>query len=331
MKEQFDVLKVPKEEGERWLQEVKIKGVLDPERNIESKDGFLLIPVIRGGNTDSYELESREEKKTPFDKVVDRMSIDDGLIPLLPSRWEAIGDVLLIKLDGSLMRYKEEIGKAYAEVLGMKTVLLQGRISGRKREPKTEIVYGNDTETVHLENGIKYKMDVAMIMFSSGNIDERIRTADIDVHGETIVDMFAGIGYFSLPFAVHGGASEIHSLEINPTAHHYLQENVKINEVEDIVHPWLGDNQDFSLEQEADRVMMGYLHDTHKYLPKAVDFLGSKGIIHYHSLCEDTEYPQKLNDEIEGAVDPDHTIIQHKMIKSYAPHIYHAVTDIRVG
>ncbi|MFO7991414.1 MAG: class I SAM-dependent methyltransferase family protein [Thermoplasmata archaeon] len=331
MKDVFDVLKVPKDEGEKKLQEVKTRGILDPNRKIEHDSGFLFIPVIKGGNTGSYELEKREGQKTPFDKVVDDVEIDDKLIPLLPSRWEAIGDVLLIKLDEPLIQYKGEVGRAYAETLDMKTVLLQGRISGKKREPKTEIIYGRDTETVHTENAIKYKMDVAKVMFSSGNVDERIRMGGLDVQGEIVVDMFSGIGYFSLPLAVYGRALDIHSLEINPTAYHYLQENVHINNVEDVVHPWLGDNRDFSLEQNADRVVMGYLHDTHKYLPKALEFLGGRGMIHYHSLCKDIEYPQKLDDEIKGSIDLDCSVSQHKIIKSYAPHIYHTVTDIRVG
>ena len=138
-----------------------------------------------------------------------------------------------------------------------------------KRKPIVEPIYGDKNETIHLENGIRYKLDVTKIMFSSGNIDERISMGEIVKEGEKIIDMFAGIGYFTLPMAVYGNPEVIHSIEINPVAFSYLKENIELNDVKNIVNPWLGNNQDFSKSDTADRVVMGYLHENWKYLPKA--------------------------------------------------------------
>ena len=77
-------------------------------------------------------------------------------------------------------------------------------------------------------------------MWSKGNTTERKRMSTISDKGETVVDMFAGIGYFSIPMAVHSKPSKIYSIEINPISYGYLCENVYLNKVEDIVRAYIG-------------------------------------------------------------------------------------------
>lgn len=91
----------------------------------------------------------------------------------------------------------------------------KGHIHGETRKPDYELLYGNDTITVHVENGVKYKLDVARIMFSPANVKERVRMAEVAKPGELVVDMFAGIGHLSLPMTVHKGARVI-AIEKDP-------------------------------------------------------------------------------------------------------------------
>ena len=77
--------------------------------------------------------------------------------------------------------------------------------------------------------------------------------------GEIVVDMFAGIGYFSIPMAVHSKPEKIVSIEINPESFNYLKENLRLNRVEDIISPVLGDCSTAAPEGIADRVIMGYM------------------------------------------------------------------------
>ncbi len=324
------VIRVPKEKGQQKLEELKEKKKLDPTRSIREEEKELVIPVKRGGDGLATDMSKREKKRTPFQQIKDELGLKEEKKERLPDRWEKIGDVLFIKLPEDLYPKKEDIAKTYAEALDAKTVMLQGSIEGKMREPKVEKIYGEETETVHLENEVKYKLDTAELMFSSGNIDERVRMAETVQNEEVVVDMFAGIGYFSLPMAVHGDPKKIYSLEINPTSFRYLKENISLNGVEDTVIPWKGDNRDFNFTG-ADRIVMGYLHDTWKYLDKAVEFLEGSGIIHYHTRSLDSEYPEDVEKELAENLKEDHELLKMKKIKSYAPHIFHVVADIRIN
>ena len=111
--------------------------------------------------------------KTPLYQLKKLLSneIPSELICYLPDKWEKIGNVVIIKLNKNLRKYQEKIGKRYAEILHCKTVLNDvGGISGAYRKPKVEILYGSkNTETIHKENDISYKLDPQKVMFSSGN------------------------------------------------------------------------------------------------------------------------------------------------------------------
>ena len=277
--------------------------------------------------------------ETPLSKIKKSLSneIPLELTNYLPEKWEKIGDIVIIKLNEKLRNYGGKIGKTYAEILCCKTVLNDvGGISGIYREPNVEILYGcENTETIHKENGIKYKLDVQKIMFSSGNMDERLRMAKISNKNETVVDLFAGIGYFTLPMAVYSKPKKIFSCEINPVAYRYLCKNIVLNHVTSIVEPLLGDNRTTAPKNVAERVVMGYIEDTDRFLPVAFDCLKNcTGYIHYHDVCPNELLPERSFRRIQetaGKHKRNIDLLTCRVIKSYAPGVSHVVLDIRVG
>ena len=277
--------------------------------------------------------------ETPLSKIKKSLSneIPLELTNYLPEKWEKIGDIVIIKLNEKLRNYRGKIGKTYAKILCCKTVLNDvGGISGIYREPNVEILYGcENTETIHKENGIKYKLDVQKIMFSSGNMDERLRMAKISNKNETVVDLFAGIGYFTLPMAVYSKPKKIFSCEINPVAYEYLCKNIVLNHVTSIVEPLFGDNRLIAPKNVAERVVMGYIEDTERFLPVAFDCLKNcTGYIHYHDVCPNELLPERSFrsiQEIAGKYKRNVDLLICRVIKSYAPSVSHVVFDIRVG
>jgi len=277
--------------------------------------------------------------ETPLNKIKEKLSKDipSNLLNGVPNKWEKIGDVAVVRLSDDFERYKENIGKTYAEILDCKTVLNDvGGISGELREPNVEVIYGsNETETIHKENGVRYKLDPQRVMFSSGNMDERIRMANISNKNEIVVDLFAGIGYFILPMAVHSKPQKIFACEKNKIAFDYLVQNIALNNVNSIVEPLFGDNREIAPENIADRVIMGYIGGTESFLPIAIKSLkDKKGTIHFHEKYSDSLIPNKpLNsiEKIANELDRKIRLIQYKKVKSYAPGISHFVFDISVG
>jgi len=276
--------------------------------------------------------------KPLFDKIKKNLSkeIPSEMISKIPDKWEKIGDIGIIKLDPELNRYSKIIGKYYSEILGCKTILNDiGGIKGTYRKPITKVIFGsNKTETIHKENQIRFKLDPKKIMFSSGNMDERLRMATISNIKEVVVDMFAGIGYFTLPMAVYSRPKKIFACEINPISYNYLCENIILNNVTDIVEPLKGDNRLVAPKNVADRVILGYFENTSKFLKTALDCLkGYKGIIHYHVKISDKDLQKKqlkivkqINEKDNGSAN----IINKQHIKSYAPGISHYVFDIGI-
>ena len=277
--------------------------------------------------------------ETPFDEIKKLLSTELPLelISKIPDKWEKIGDVVIIKLPKELKKYKKQIGKTYTDILNCKTALEDvSGISGIYRKPNVEIIYGKkDTETIHKENNIRYKLDSQKIMFSSGNMDERIRMANISNSKETVVDLFAGIGYFTLPMAVYSKPKKIYACEINPIAYKYLCDNIVLNNVTDIVQPLFGDNKETTPKNIADRIIMGYIEDTHKFLQTAINCLKNKtGIIHYHEVCPDELFPDRPLKHIHKASERNGRkakLLKYKNIKSYAPGVSHYVLDIKIG
>lgn len=65
-----------------------------------------------------------------------------------------------------------------------------------------EILVGVNGWVDHCENGVIYSFDATKCMFSWGNLSEKLRMGKLDCKEEVIVDLFTGIGYFTLPFLV---------------------------------------------------------------------------------------------------------------------------------
>jgi len=259
-------------------------------------------------------------------------TLSPELVSLLPKHWAQLGDVLILPLREELLPYKKEIAKVYAEVLGVKTVLRKGRIGGEFRETNYEIIYGSDPITIHKENGVLYKLDASKVMFSPANVKERVRMASIAKPNELVVDMFAGIGHLSLPIAKHCKAKVI-AIEKSPYTFRFLVENIELNKVQDRMAAYNIDNREFKGENIADRILMGYVVKTHKFIPKALEIAKDEAIIHYHNTVPERlmpEEPFRTFQETAKEYNYGAELLESRIIKRYAPGVWHVVLDIRV-
>ncbi len=324
-------VRVRENEAETVRKELLSEGVLDKTRKLVKKNGFIEIPVTDFCGRLAQVEQEKPEFYIPKKKLADILDISGYEKKLLPSGWQIVGDVIIITLHEELEIRKKDIADALLSMYpGCSTVLLDRGISGRMRKPQREIIAGDKTETIHRENGCQFRLDAMQIMYSQGNLAERKRMSALG-KGEVVVDMFAGIGYFSIPMAVHSRPARIFAIEINPVSAGYLRENIRLNRVENIIEPVEGDCALVAPQGIADRVIMGYL-DAYPYLEHGIRALKPGGIMHYHeAVPEAVEHrPVGRIVEVVGYLGRKAEIIEVRRIKKYSPGVWHVVVDAKI-
>ncbi|MGC9133059.1 MAG: class I SAM-dependent methyltransferase [Nanopusillaceae archaeon] len=160
--------------------------------------------------------------------------------------YDIIGDIAVIKKP---LKYSEEeyVKKILEKYRFIKTILLQETdVLPPYRVPKYKILYGeNKTETINIEYGLKFKVDVGRSYYSSRLANERYRIAKEVKEGEEVLVMFSGVNVYPIYISKFSKAKIIYSIELNPFAVKYGLENVKLNKVNNIV-TILGDVRDIS-------------------------------------------------------------------------------------
>ena len=240
-------------------------------------------------------------------------------------KYKKIGNILILDKNYS---YDNLGSLAYKH--NVKTIMKIDHIEGIKRKPVYQVLWGENTQTINKENGCLFKLDLAKVMWSKGNVAERLRVAREVLDGERVIDMFAGIGYFSIPIAVHSNASEVISIEINPDSYEFLCENIKLNKVDNIT-PILGDCLNETPKYMADRIIMGYVKTTHHFLKTAINSLNKGGVIHYHeTVPEKLINTRPLQRIISNASNRDVELLKINKIKKFSPGVLHVVVDVRI-
>jgi tRNA wybutosine-synthesizing protein 2 len=166
-------LKIDRREAQEVISNLLRHGLVDRSKRIIEVDESVLIPLIsdsRGGVEDGeiVQVEDSGPRKScrPIQRIRDMLGIPAELKSRVPQKWELIGDVLIFKMDPSLKAHAKEISKIYASVLGAKSVFEDvGGIRNEFRKPELLRLWGIDARTVHIENGIIYKLDASDVLF----------------------------------------------------------------------------------------------------------------------------------------------------------------------
>jgi tRNA wybutosine-synthesizing protein 2 len=252
----------------------------------------------------------------------------------LPDGYQRLGRVLVVRLPETIREHFRAIGEAYRSELDVGAVLRRaGETQGELRIPHFELIAGEDSRTEVVEYGIRYRLDAQRVLFARGNRAERHRAGTLTRPGEVVADLFAGIGYFCLPVAVHGRAAQVWAIEKNPVSFEYLLENVRRNHVGGRVTCIRGDNREANLPLRTfDRVFLGYLPSSVPWISRALDLLrASGGSVHVHLVVGRRDGYSTAEAEVAAASERAGgrvEALQSRVVKPYGPGREHVVVDL---
>ena len=230
----------------------------------------------------------------------------------------------------------EEIMKKHKNI---KSVLR--KVSERKGELRLreyELIAGDkNTEVVHKEYGYCLKLDPQKVYFSPREATERQRIAEQVKPNEDVLVMFSGVCPYPLAIVKkQPKVRKILAVEINPDAHRYAEENVKLNKVEGKVFPILGDVKEVCPKYygKFDRVVMPLPLGAESFLDIAIKCLKLEGgIIHFYNWgSEDDLYSRalKLIEKNVKKLKKRFEILDKRKVLPYAPKKYKVCIDFKV-
>ena len=256
----------------------------------------------------------------------------------LVSAFDQIGDIIIVRIPDSLISKKKVIGKALLQqVKTAKSVFYQSSpVEGDFRTRNLELIEGErKTETEYKENGCVFIVDVEKAFFSPRLSTERERISNLVNDGDVIINMFGGVGMFSI-LAAKKKSCTVYNIDINPVASKLCEENINLNKLKGKVISLNGDATKIikeKLQDKANRVLMLLPERSDEFLDTAISSLKKHGIIHYYSHihAEKKQDAPKLSEEhflninkVQGIV------LTSRVVRPVGPRFYQTVVDIEI-
>lgn len=327
-------IKVLKKKGEPIRRLLLEADLLDNSSCIDSEGDYLLIPLTR-------KPEENELKELPgdfeltdheFKEQKDQLKLED-LLDVVP-HFEVVGDIALIEDD---VPKPEKVAYAIMKVKkNVKTVLAAlSPVEGEFRTRRFRTVAGEErTSTIHREYGSRFYIDLERAYFTPRLATERSRILEQVMEGQTVVDMFAGVGPYSIMLARKNPEIRVVAIDKNPDAIEFLRRNIELNSVSNVE----AIEGDANLEAEkcagiADHVIMNLPHNANEFLDAAIKLCASRAIIHYYDITPEDDLFESSMKLIEEAAKRAGRVIEpveSRVVRSYAPHQFNVCIEVRV-
>lgn len=328
-------IRIPRDQGERIRKLLVELGAFDRSRRIISDESHVYLPVLEMDESEKAKLdlaadmaavelewveldfEPEERRPSPEDVLGFRPSYEVvGDIAIVePERAEAVADVLL-----SICKPVRAVIAPVSDVEGEFRTRRFRHVAGERR-----------TVTLHREHGLRYRVDLENAYFTPRLGTERLRIARLVRPGDNILDMFAGVGPFSLLLAKRG--ARVIAIDKNPAAVFLLRENARLNKVKEI-EILEGDAAALALryEKTADHVIMNLPQTASQFLVPAMRAARPGGIVHYYAIApeEDLYKDEALIKKTADDLGTSAEILYRGVVRSYAPRRYNVVMDILI-
>lgn len=348
-------IKVSKSQGEKTIRLVTKFGLADKSLVIQREEEALCIPLVR--EPEGIELATLRsqipkfilitaafsEKQLPVETLTQALQdkLPPDLLANIPQAFDIIGDIVVIDIPPQLKPYQNLIGEAILQTQkNIQTVLAKaGDISGVYRIREYAFIAGeHKTRTIHREFGCQYHVDVAKAYFSPRLSHEHERVASLVQAGETVVDLFAGVGPFSVLIGKRNPKAKVYAVDLNPDAVELLKVNVRVNRVENRVFPILSDAREIAstkLKGSADRVIMNLPETAIDFVDAACQAIKPEGgVIHFYAFIRSPDTTENLKQCFSEAVEKNgrkvESFLYAKSIRETAPFESQIVLDAKI-
>src|SRR5213594_1922162 len=274
--------------GEEIRLRLQASGVLRKELRISRAGDILYIPVTAPPGLPYRILEREFQPGFPVIRNFrDLVEVPPNLRPLLPKAFDAIGDIVVVRLPDELREFERAVGEAIMRWNPkVRTVAVDEGVKGELRVRKVRVVAGEGkTRTEHVEFGLRYLVDVERAYFSPRLGSERWRVAQQARPGEVVVDMFAGVGPYAILIARTRKPKAVHAIDANPAAVELLRENVRRNRADVLVHEGRGPDVLREL-RPVDRIVMDLPQSGAEFLLNAAAAVRDGGVVNFYTIAE---------------------------------------------
>ena len=253
--------------------------------------------------------------------------------------FDQIGEIIILRIPESLLLKKKMIGKVLLEkVKTAKSVFYQSSpVEGDYRIRQLELLAGEDsTQTEYKEHGCRFMVDVEKTFFSPRLSTERQRIADLISDGETVINMFGGIGMFSIVAAKKKNC-HVYNIDINPVAVELCSKNILLNKLKGRVESIEGDAAE-SIEKrlsgKGDRVLMLLPERSDEFVDSAIRACKDEGIIHYYCHIHSdkkNDVPTLASTHFLATTNVKSVVLGSKIVRPVGPRFYQAVVDAAIS
>ncbi len=336
-------IKVPKNNADKIRRLLLNHNIIKLDMRIKRVEDCVYIPLINTPNNQLMEELSvydvmivdtqfeihKKGPKSLKDYLKDK--IEPELIEEIKKSFDIIGEIVILEIPEEFDEYKYIIGEAALKFTRRQAVYRKtSKIKGIIRTRELEHLAGVDNSvTIHKEFGNRFKLDVRKVYFSPRLATERRRLSKQVEDKEIIIDMFTGIGPFSVSIAKDHSV-KVYAIDINPDAYKYLKENIKLNKLKGIIIPILGDVEEVlnGLNIKVDRIIMNLPGTAWSFLDIAIKSLKPGGVLHYYEFASEFQIP--IDKIIETAYPRKVEVINCRKVKSKSPGIWHMGIDARI-
>ena len=215
-------------------------------------------------------------------------------LKLVPKSFEVVGDIAIIEISPEIEKKEKLIAEALMRLNKNVRVVCKkaGLHTGIFRRQKLKIIAGERRKTtIYKENNARIKLHVQDVYFSARLSTERKRIAELVKPYEDVLVMFSGCAPYVAVIAKNTKAKEVYGIEINPIAHKFGLENIKLNKLNN-VKLFLGDARMVAptLDKKFDRILMPLPMGGENFLDVALSLIKKGGTIHYYDFKDENAF-----------------------------------------